>query len=153
MTDDGTTLHLTPAEVEQVEALLVHDRAEIRNSADDDADRLVRRVYAALNSGRDAAVVQVVLDETDRLRREVEGLRAALKFKRGIIDDLAAQVESRDRVVGTLNEMVARRGGRLGELEAIIRRVDALAVECESQQGQCWNPVFGRRIRAALGES
>ena len=72
---------------------LVHDRAEIRNSADDDADRLVRRVYAALNSGRDAAVVQVVLDETDRLRREVEGLRAALKFKDGTIDDLAAQIE------------------------------------------------------------
>jgi len=72
---------------------LVHDRAEIRNSADDDADRLVRRVYAALNSGRDAAVVQVVLDETDRLRREVEGLRAALRFKSGIVEDLAAEIE------------------------------------------------------------
>ena len=113
MTDDKT-LHLTPAEAEQVEALLVHDRAEIRNSADDDADRLVRRVYAALNSGRDAAVVQVVLDETDALRREVETLRegnrvacgrfevaeaaliasrAALAFKDGTIEDLAAQIE------------------------------------------------------------
>ena len=93
---------------------LVHDRAEIRNSADDDADRLVRRVYAALNSGRDADVVQVVLDETDRLRREVETLRegnrvacgrfevaeaaliasrAALAFKDGTIEDLSALIE------------------------------------------------------------
>lgn len=39
-----------------------------------DTDALVQRVYAALNSGRDEAVVRVVLDETDALRAEVERL-------------------------------------------------------------------------------
>ena len=58
-----------------------------------DVDRLIERVYVALNSGRDKAVVQVVIDETDALRREVEGLRAALNFKDGTIEDLAALIE------------------------------------------------------------
>ena len=45
---------------------LIHDRASIRAGWDDDdpdVTRIVRRVGAALNSGRDNAVVEVVLDE------------------------------------------------------------------------------------------
>jgi hypothetical protein len=57
---------------------LIRDRELIRNSDEPDVDRLVNAVYVALNSGRDRAVVQVVLDETGALRREVETLRARL---------------------------------------------------------------------------
>lgn len=45
---------------------LIHDREAIRAGWDDDdpdVSRIVRRVGAALNSGRDKAVVDVVLDE------------------------------------------------------------------------------------------
>lgn len=45
---------------------LIHDRETIRNTDDPDVDRIVRRVGAALNSGRDKAVVDVVLDEVKR---------------------------------------------------------------------------------------
>lgn len=53
---------------------LIHDREAIRNSDDPDVTRIVRRVGAALNSGRDAAVVAVVLDETETLRARVDQL-------------------------------------------------------------------------------
>ena len=48
---------------------LIHDREVIRAGWDDDdpdVTRIVRRVGAALNSGRDKAVVDVVLDEVKR---------------------------------------------------------------------------------------
>ena len=50
---------------------LIHDRASIRAGWDDDdpdVTRIVRRVGAALNSGRDKAVVDVVLDEVAKAR-------------------------------------------------------------------------------------
>ena len=92
---------------------LVHDRAEIRNSADDDADRLVRRVFAALNSGRDAAVVQVVLDETDRLRRDVERWKeVAAEFEASYIHFHEAHAKARaklDRLTSATDAELARR--------------------------------------------
>ena len=48
---------------------LIHDRGQIRAGWDDDdpdVTRIVRRVGAALNSGKDKAVVDVVLDEVKR---------------------------------------------------------------------------------------
>ena len=56
----------------------ITDPALIRTYWEDDEEttRIVRRVGAALNSGRDAAVVQVVLDETETMRATLDRVRA-----------------------------------------------------------------------------
>jgi hypothetical protein len=49
----------------------IHDQAAIRNSFDEDeVTRIVHRVGAALNSGTDRAVVQVVLDEVAKAHEQ-----------------------------------------------------------------------------------
>jgi hypothetical protein len=77
----------------------ITDRAAIRNLPDDDETitRVVQRVHAALNSGRDAAVVKVVLDETERLRDELALVR----------DTLEKRTESHGRLVATIGRVRA----------------------------------------------
>jgi len=97
---------------------LIHDREAIRAGWDDDdpdVTRIVRRVGAALNSGKDKAVVDVVLDETATLRREVETLRAVvgrLKAKRDSYQrflDVAIDEENRHwlpAIIGSLDAII-----------------------------------------------
>lgn len=99
---------------------LIRDRAEIRNGWDDDdpdVTRIVRRVGAALNSGRDAVVVAVVLDETEALRAKVRELAvAAAGWKRlydaavtATVDNMHANVraERAEATEADLRELVA----------------------------------------------
>lgn len=45
-----------------------HERSDWAAAWEDDSERIIRRVHAALNSGTDRAVVAVVLDEIDKAR-------------------------------------------------------------------------------------
>jgi hypothetical protein len=90
----------------------IHDQAAIRNSFDEDeVTRIVHRVGAALNSGTDRAVVQVVLDETETLRAEVDKWRtAALEFEAAYVtthDTLVKRSAAHDRLVATVGRVRA----------------------------------------------
>jgi hypothetical protein len=90
----------------------IHDQAAIRNSFDEDeVTRIVHRVGAALNSGTDRAVVQVVLDETETLRAEVDKWRtAALEFEAAYVtthDTLTKRSAAHDRLVATIGRVRA----------------------------------------------
>jgi hypothetical protein len=90
----------------------IHDQAAIRNSFDEDeVTRIVHRVGAALNSGTDRAVVQVVLDETETLRDEVDKWRtAALEFEAAYVtthDTLTKRSAAHDRLVATVGRVRA----------------------------------------------
>lgn len=63
----------------------IHDAATIRDSWDDDAERITRRVHAAMQSPGTKAVVAVVLDVTETLRAEVERQRTAADSARAAI--------------------------------------------------------------------
>ena len=84
MSDDDT-LHLTPAEVEQVEAMLTHDARDSRYWAAIRADQSRFTVDA---------VIRLAENEQADLRAEAERLRAALRFKNGTIEDLALVIET-----------------------------------------------------------
>jgi hypothetical protein len=79
----------------------IRDQATIRNLPDDDetVTRVVQRVHAALNSGRDAAVVKVVLDETETLRDELALVNDTLTRRSAAHDRLVATIQ---RVRATL---------------------------------------------------
>ena len=70
----------------------ITDPATIRTYWEDDEEvtRIARRVGAALNSGRDAAVVQVVLDETETLRAKVQAVEALADLFDSIADNYEA---------------------------------------------------------------
>lgn len=114
---------------------LIHDREAIRNAADDDADRLVRRVSAALQAPGTKAVMQVVLDETDALRHERDEARRLLA-------EAQAFLEQR-------SEALNRTGRQNDELRAKVERVRALAADWANGRA----PTAAVELRAALGES
>lgn len=112
-------------------------------------DRITQQVFAARNSGGDAALVKVVIDEIEKATEaqaakiaRVEALAdewfteahplyphgAALRLRAALGAEAAeSEVAKLKRVIGTLSQMVERRDGRLTELEGTVRRVEALA--------------------------
>ena len=87
----------------------ITDRAAIRNLPDDDETitRVVQRVHAALNSGRDKAVVDVVLSETEQLRDELALVRDTLTRRSAAHDRSVATIQRVREVANHLHGTLA----------------------------------------------
>lgn len=119
----------------------ITDQATIRASWEDDAAPLVKKVKAALDSGRDAAVVQVVLDETDQLRADRDTYRDAW-------ESAEAKVAQLEDTLTLRSEALNRTGADNDQLRAKVARVEKLLVHLHTDL------VYAGDVRAALrGES
>lgn len=105
----------------------IHDPAAIRAAWDEDdpeATRIIRRVGAALNSGRDKAVVDVVLSETDALRREMAEDRAHLEQR----------TEALSRTIATKDALQAA----VETVRALHRPTKAMTAPWCTADGRAW---------------
>ena len=126
-----------------------HDPEAIRNGWDDDEERLVRRVYAALNSGRDAAVVKVVLDETETLRAQRDELREGVRVACGRFEVAERLVTELRDTLEKRSDALNRAGASNDELRATIERVRATT---QLLRPDDITPQGARMLNAALGE-
>ena len=116
----------------------IRDRAAIRNLPDDDETitRVVQRVHAALNSGRDKAVVDVVLSETETLRAGCAELNAD-------VHDLETTVNALRDELALVRDTLTRRSAAHDRSVATIQRVREVANHLEGS-------LAGTLIAAAL---
>lgn len=107
-----------------------------------------RALHAEAGWERSIIRAQVAEQERDEARGVRDELGAAYREAIGVPESQHQRARM-ERIASALEEAEAE----IERLNNQVASVEALADEMAGQHGQCWNSLFARRIRAALGDS